>query len=350
MHRIVHLDYLRGLAALAVMLFHYQKWTVDGWDANSFLGKSGVYAVSVFFVLSGLTLTLVYEKSLSGQPAGWRAFWVKRFFRIFPLLWLCTLATVFLDETPYPTRQLLLNFSGLFGFFDPAGDIALGAWSIGDELVYYAAFPFLLWAGLRKQHLFWGVFLTSVVIGGLYAFVWTDTRLSITTQWPVYVEPLNHAFFFLSGMVLGLWRSRWKNWPPMVFKRGLAVCVLLYVFYTPGSDPSGLITGVNRVVFSLLVIGLTGSWYLAVPRFSRLPDRVLQWLGEISYSIYLLHPLVFRCLKALDARYFGGLEAWLAPVAVVLTLVAGHLSYRWVEKPAMQWGKRFILSPASPRA
>ncbi|MBK6932817.1 MAG: acyltransferase [Saprospirales bacterium] len=338
--RITHLDYLRGLAALAVMFFHYEKWGVETWDANTFLGKCGVYAVSVFFVLSGLTLTLVYEKSGCAQPATWVAFWVKRLFRIFPLLWLTTAATIILDEAPYPIHRILLNFSGLFGFFGPAGDIALGAWSIGDELVYYAVFPFLLWIGLNQRAFFILVWVVTLLTGLLYAFKWIAPDHSITSQWPVYVEPLNHGFFFLSGMAIGLGRVKLLLLPPAFWKRGVALCLLLYIFYTPGSNPIGLVAGVDRIVLSILMIGLTASWYGAKPMLPRRPDGALRWLGEISYSVYLLHPLVYRSLKALDVRFLDSAQAWLFPGALIATLIASHFSYRIMEKPAMDWGRR----------
>jgi len=342
MQRIVHLDYLRGLAALTVMLFHFQKWETGYWDADSFLGKCGVYAVSVFFVLSGLTLTLVYANKEVATPATWVSFGIKRIFRIFPLLWLATAATIILDETPYQFGRILLNFTGLFGFFDPSGDIALGAWSIGDELVFYLAFPFLLWLGLRRPWLFYLVFAAVMVLGVCYAFWWTYNRQSVTEQWPVYVEPLNHAFFFMSGMVWGLWQNRMAALSPAFWKRGLALCLLLFVFYTPGPDPAGLITGINRVLLSLLVIGLTGAWYLAMPQFSRWPNRALRWLGEVSYSVYLLHPLVYRSLKALDTRFLGGVGEWVFISALLVTFMVSHLSYRFLEKPMMDFSKRVV--------
>lgn len=346
MSRIVHLDYLRGLAALAVLLFHFEKWGAEQWNADTFLGKCGVYAVSVFFVLSGLTLTLVYKNKESGGAGAWFSFGIKRIFRIFPLFWLATAATIFLDETPYPSGRILLNFSGLFGFFDPAGDIALGGWSIGDELVYYTAFPFLLWAGVRRPWLFHLALAGALAIACWYAFCRANTEQTIVAQWPVYVEPLNHAFFFTSGMALGLWHDRLSMLSPAFWKRTLALCLLLFVFYTPGHDPASLLTGVHRIVLSLLVIGLVAAWYKSKPRFSPWPDHALRWLGEVSYSLYLLHPLAYRCLKALDARFWGGTQEWLFISALSATLIVSHLSYRFLEKPMIRFSKQLTKTAA----
>lgn len=338
--RVAHLDYLRGLAALSVMLFHFDKWSNETWDANSFLGKCGVYAVSVFFALSGLTLSIAYADKLSASPGAWLAFWRTRFFRIFPLLWVATLATILLDETPYPTQRILLNFSGLFGFISAADDIALGAWSIGDELVFYAVFPLLWWVGKTVKPIFFLLFALSAGLLGAYALVWTNSEATVTAQWPVYVQAPNHAFFFLGGMAIALLRPVWAPVAPGAWKKIVALGALFFWWYGPGENPVGLISGLHRVVLSGLVLVLTAGWYMAAPRFSAGPDRALRWLGEVSYSLYLLHPLVFRCLKALDARFLGGTQTGLTVVAVIATLVLSHFSYRMLEKPVMDWARR----------
>ena len=338
--RIVHLDYLRGLAALSVMLFHFDKWSTTSWDANTFLGKCGVYAVSVFFVLSGLTLSIVYAGKLGAAPGAWLAFWRARFFRIFPLLWLATLATLLLEESPYPMGHILLNVSGLFGFVSAADDIALGAWSIGDELVYYAAFPLLWWLASIWRPVFFLLFACSACLLGVYAFSWTHTGATVTDQWPVYVQAPNHAFFFLGGMAIALLREGWSDVAPGVWKKIIALGLLCFWWYGPGEDPAYLISGIHRVLLSGLVLALTAAWLMARPQLPAGPDRVFRWLGEISYSLYLLHPLVYRCLKALDARFLGGTQTGLVWVAVFATLVLSHISYRMLEKPVMDWARR----------
>ncbi|MCB0760440.1 MAG: acyltransferase family protein, partial [Flavobacteriales bacterium] len=60
MGRLYNLDYLRGLAAFGIMIYHYLTWTLGKFSADDFLGRLGVYGVSVFYVLSGLTLYYVY--------------------------------------------------------------------------------------------------------------------------------------------------------------------------------------------------------------------------------------------------------------------------------------------------
>ena len=67
MTRIKELDYLRGLAALSIMYYHFIKWlhVYDG--AQTFIGKLSVYGVEIFYILSGITLFHVYQNSLSSN-------------------------------------------------------------------------------------------------------------------------------------------------------------------------------------------------------------------------------------------------------------------------------------------
>ncbi|AYH05651.1 acyltransferase family protein [Pectobacterium parmentieri] len=89
--RVESLDYLRGVMALSVVIYHYVSWS-GGYGllgSEHLLGKLGVYAVSMFYILSGLSLAYVYDgkiKSLSDA----KKFAIKRIFRIFPLFWIVT--------------------------------------------------------------------------------------------------------------------------------------------------------------------------------------------------------------------------------------------------------------------
>ena len=69
-NRIYSLDYLRGIMALLIMLYHYFSWHYSGFDSSDFMGRIGVYSVSMFYILSGLTLYVVYKKSCSLKAIG----------------------------------------------------------------------------------------------------------------------------------------------------------------------------------------------------------------------------------------------------------------------------------------
>lgn len=335
-NRVAVLDYLRGLAALSVVLFHTDKWVHGAWNPSTLLGKCGIYAVSLFFILSGLSLTLAYKNKIHSWRTNFLPFWEKRFRRIFPLLWLATTATLLLEDPLWRSWQILLNYTGLFGFFDPAGDIALGAWSVGDELVYYTISPFLLLLFQKKQifPLATGI---ALVLGSLYAFWWLQPNVPITQQWAVYVQPGNHLFFFLIGMAMGLYPALLPHWPSKSWYL-IALTLFAGVLYFPiGTEVSELICGWPRVFYSLSCMGIVAALYASGLQLPTLPHRWFQWLGAISYGIYLLHPLVFRVLKALNVRTLQCSEVWLIPATVVVTLFLSHASWNCFEKPLLQY-------------
>jgi len=65
MQRLYTLDYLRGATAFFIMIYHYCSWMSIGNSPDSFLGKIGIYGVSIFYILSGLTLYYVYQHNFT---------------------------------------------------------------------------------------------------------------------------------------------------------------------------------------------------------------------------------------------------------------------------------------------
>jgi exopolysaccharide production protein ExoZ len=335
-HRIHNLDYLRGLMAFSILLFHYQKWTTDHWNPNTLLGKLGVYGVSIFFVLSGLTLGLVYGNGqLLPTKASVFAYAQKRILRIFPLLLLATTATLLLDaQGTWSWKLIFLNITGLFGFFQPDGDIALGAWSIGNELVFYCFFPILIW--LEKGKLQWilGLFwVISLAIGVYFAFERLNMDLSVHAQWKDYVSPGNNTFFFVSGVAMAVFGREIKNQRlANMIAFVLLLSVLVFYCYPIAGETGALIAGYNRLFLSALSILICATVWKLKLNVPRLLHQILHWLGEISYTIYLMHPLVYRVLKGMNARFFQLDLFWVAFFALPITLMVSHFIYHYFEK------------------
>lgn len=338
--RLHSLDYLRGLMALAILIFHFEKWTTGVWQANSLSGKLGVYAVSVFFIISGMALAHTYSFRLHARTGAWKAFLRKRIFRIFPLLWLATAATLLLDEVQRPWTQILLNFSGMFGFVDASKDIATGAWSIGCELTYYALFPLLLWLGENRKSRFLALWMLLTAVGLGRGFVWPfyAENTDQAVWWPSYTQAIYHLWFFMSGMALSIFQPVLRTLPMYYWKGVLGVGVAAFVWKSIGNHPVELVWGFNRVELSLFTLMIAAGWCLGFGRFQGISHRVFAWLGGVSYSLYLLHPLVYRVCKAANVRWFDAPVEYLLAAAVLLSLLISHLSYQWLEKPAMRLG------------
>jgi len=324
--------------ALAVLVFHYDKWLTGTWDASSLQGKLGIYAVSIFFVLSGFTLTLSYQNLLQGTLQSWSSFFQKRFWRIFPLLWLTTAFTLFLDEDPRQVRDIILNFTGLFGWLDPARDIATGAWSIGCELVYYVFFPPLLLLALRNRIAFSAVFVAFLGLGAWAAFVWfPESKQDQKEWWEAYVQVGNHAFFFVGGMMIGIFRPEGIRISKGVWQGVFVLFVLIFAFWPVGNEAFRLISGHNRILLSLLTLCLVTAFSYSEIKLAGVSHKALSWLGGVSYSLYLLHPLVYRAIGAVYRKIGLSESYWLVFLpALVGALILSHFSYQFMEKPLMR--------------
>lgn len=340
--RYASLDYLRGLMALAILVFHYDKWLTGNWDASSMHGRLGVYAVSIFFILSGLALTLAYENRLDTSLKSWLSFFKNRIFRIFPLLWLTTLATLLIDEVPRTARVIFLNLTGLFGWVNPAEDVATGAWSIGCELVFYAGFPTLLLLAKQSSGLFLGLFAASLGLCFWCAFAWfSPQNMAQTEWWEPYVQVANQACFFGSGMAIGLFRSESARLSTLFWRILLVITLLMFAFWPIDAQAFSLIYGWNRVILSGICIVVVLAFFNSKLQWSGISHQFLVWLGAISYSLYLIHPLVFRALRSVLAKFDVALTYWpTLLLATLITLLASYVSYRYLEKPAMEWGKK----------
>ena len=153
MTRINNLDYLRGISALGIMFYHYSSWAFGHYSADDFLGRVGIYGVSIFYILSGITLYLVYFEKMKFKHSDLKLFFKKRILRIFPLLWLVNCIVLFFSDKKFAISDLILNFTGLFGFFKWHIYLSSGIWSIGNELVFYVFFPFFVFFTKSKKML-----------------------------------------------------------------------------------------------------------------------------------------------------------------------------------------------------
>jgi len=148
--RFESLDWIRGLMAFSIMFYHYTSRYIKLTNSGSVTGRLGIYGVSAFYILSGLSLAIVYNKKITNFNSI-KVFVIRRFFRIIPLLWFVTIIYLLVHRIPQyylpipSLNKLLLNLTGLFGFISPKSYFLTGAWSIGNELVFYSIFPLIIY-------------------------------------------------------------------------------------------------------------------------------------------------------------------------------------------------------------
>lgn len=346
MKRIESLDYLRGLMALSVMIYHYASWSLGPIGGEYLLGKLGIYAVSMFYILSGLSLGLVYYGRVNAvSDVG--SFFIKRIFRIFPLFWLVVTAYLAAEyaasifggkELSIDPFKVFLNYSLLFGFIDPAAYFNVGAWSIGNEMVFYAILPLLFLLAVRSSVALPLAMILSVAVGVYFAVFRLDSDAPLAEQWSVYINPFNQLFLFLGGVLLGVYGRSAK------VKTSAALALLagafsVFYWYPAVGDNVSIVTGAARLILSFSCIAFVAGLYFWNPVIQALPAKVLGFFGTSCYSIYLLHPIVAKVLVPIAAKVgVGSVAAYTA--SAIFTLIGSWIVFRCLESPMMRLGKK----------
>lgn len=339
--RLENIDRLRGMLALGVLFYHYG-WYIPFPDfVSDTLMKVGIFAVPGFYVVSGISFRHVYA-NLSLRPAEMGSFWVKRIFRIWPVYAIAVFTTIALSGRLPPMEKLVHNLTLTFGFFKAWLYIPGGGWSIGNEIVFYSAFPFLLFIQRRTQIGFLIIIAAAVGLFLHFTFRVLHPAIIITSQFPNYVHPLNQIVFFVVGMFLadkiGAVRISRRRTGDV-----LLVIGFLFVAYPVWGGVAAHITGFARIYFSLLVVAACAVFALGDVQFSPRWGRLLSIAGAWSYSIYLLHPLVLDALPR-AAPWLEDFAPLTTFFAFVVTMLVAWLCYRFVEAPAIRAGYRLAFS------
>lgn len=349
MNRLYNLDYLRGFAAFGIMMYHYLSWTFGSFTADSFMGRVAIYGVSVFYILSGLTLYYVYYERMRPSKDDLISFFKKRVLRIFPLLWLVTFASILLSGKIPDIGNLFLNLTGLFGFIRWDKYFSAGVWSIGNELVFYAFFPVFVLFIKRFKPL---MLVFSFVLFGIYlyfTFVKLTPSMTIGEQWNTFTNPLNQVFLFLGGFLVGAFLHKMdvKN---SVIVSVLLVALTLFIFFPATGDIINLVTGTNRLIFTASSFLICICFYKLTFKFPKFIHNPLTFLGEASYSVYLVHPIVWALTTIAIKKYniyFPDLpKSGRFIIAVISTLVISHFVYQYFEKYFMKLGHSSKNNPS----
>jgi peptidoglycan/LPS O-acetylase OafA/YrhL len=344
--RVSPLDALRGLAALAVVVYHYIHFTgTQGRPLQFLFGPIyayGNHAVPLFFILSGYIFFAVYSERIVENEIGVREFFMLRFSRLYPLhavtlSVVAILQVVCLHVTGsyfvYRNNDALhfvFNASLLqFGWFPIGFSFNGPAWSISVEVGLYAsffAFCAICGRSLLALVLVAGVFLTLTLVH--------VTSIPYGPLHPFMSEGL--GCFFLGGCL----RRLKTNLPkPAIMAIG-SIAILAGVSLAFEFDLRNML--IVGVFPGLILLAVSSERLLRASEF-----RPLAALGEISYSIYLWHfpvQLAFVIFAASVARFDFASPAvlWLYLATV---FAAGCASYRYIEVPA----KRAIRALAEQR-
>jgi peptidoglycan/LPS O-acetylase OafA/YrhL len=362
----------RGVAALLVAVYHFTLFLPFGVDFPTFI-THGYLFVDLFFVLSGYVIGSAYENRLD-KGNDFLTFAIRRFGRLFPLLIFSTTAFVFIPNA-FTLAKHVLVLSGHQGAFErpdllayylPTGPELLAtltmthglgmfdkailnyaSWSISTEFYTYMVFAgaCILLRGSARLVVF--VMLSAA---GLLVTCWASVFvhhcvaqlacLDITSDFGI-ARCIGSFFLgcltFHAARHIRLHETIWQT------------CALLVVgslFALLGRAP--LLALAFPLAFALLILSLSSDRGFAA---QALKSRAAQMLGQRSYSLYLMHPVLLQLFGHSIGHLSGpgkGLTV-LAIYAATLIVISG-LTYRFIEQPFRDIFNRFAQKQRSIRA
>ena len=347
----------RGLAALAVLLFHSEivALAVHPHAAVASLFDLGFTGVDFFFLLSGFLMVWVHRGDFD-QPSRVMRYFGKRVTRIYPVYWvLCAvLIPVTLRLPALRQNQIAPSASSLIAsllLLPSQGPRLLGVtWTLEYELLFYLAFSLFFFSSRAAVGLFgvWFVAIVGAAIWGPLPLVPTGAP-QLHPWWIGFLLNLHIVEFFL-GMVLAWMVQRGVRLrrPALLLGLGIGLVVAVNVVaFVRGSETLSLDQG-HRV--ATIGAGLIAALivFSAVQMEQGRPFAVpaaLRLLGAASYSIYLTHFLVISFVRvvALRSARIGALPpALLLAFIVVVGLVPGLLLHLLVERPLLRVTSRWL--------
>lgn len=338
---ILSIQYLRALAAFGVAVFHLGQ--IFGYEL-----KFGAAGVDIFFVISGFIMWMVTRNRETG-PAGFAA---RRLIRIVPLYWLVTLTLAAgaalkpnlfpLDHPTAPHVILSLLFIP-----HPLPDspkwmpLVTQGWTLNYEMYFYFLVALSLMGWRKLQFYFLNAVLLACVAYGYLAHAGAGEIYSESRH--VYTSPL--LLEFLTGIyICRAWlKGRLLGRNPAYLAIALGIVALAADVAFHFSYARILRQGAPA---TLIVLGMVSLEYAkALPRWNW-----LKFLGDASYSIYLVHYLAWLAVSIVVARLGVALNSAVYLATLASALLAGSLTYAFVEKPVIRFLHRVLLRPAAGKS
>ncbi|MGW5156100.1 acyltransferase family protein [Nonomuraea wenchangensis] len=389
--RLAWLDALRGLAAMVVVFEHALKplWPEAQLPIKAVFDP-GWYGVLVFFLVSGYIVPASLERRGSV-----RAFWISRFFRLWPLFSVCVAGMVLLAAVGWDdlhvwwgTRPmaLALAHAGMLQNLMYVPNVVNVLWTLSYEMAFYLLLTAMFTLGVHRRST--AAALTFAVAAVLGAGLLPVALLSAGGAGRMLTVVVVVTAVLAAGLAVVLHGGRRLRQVGAVAVAGTILLLLavnqsypgpwqgLFILATmfAGTALYRVETGQfgHRHIAWVALIPLVGLWlaraelglqltiaaaWLTFAAGTALRHRTmpswLTWLGLVSYSIYLLHPLLLESVE------FFLPDPSAVPVAVRLTLLVAvyavllglcALTWRWVELPAQRLGRRLIGQAESRRA
>jgi peptidoglycan/LPS O-acetylase OafA/YrhL len=341
------LDGLRGVSALMVVFYHFGIDIFDqaGLFENNFIVHTSYAFVDFFFVLSGFVIAHTYWSKLNSL-SDFKLYMIKRLARLYPLLLLTVLVFVFFKlyafyftdygfNTPnYGLKQIVIETIEPLTFLNSVPLISTDAgmnppsWSISAEMISYLIFGLTMLFVKRYKSL-----IIFIWVGFSFSFLWVHDKYLYTGEWGAIRASLN----FGMGVLAYIFRSHFQT--KKSFFEYAFLALLIATFYFIDRSRNEMTNLILPFIFTFGVLIFSQERGVLS---NLLQSKVAQFLGKISYSIYLNHFIVLWVFYQLMTmlgwdRHSYGLSVLSLVIIFALTILISSFTYEWVELP---WGRK----------
>jgi peptidoglycan/LPS O-acetylase OafA/YrhL len=355
--RLDALTSFRFIAAVMIVITHAE----DPFGFNTtppfFNLEQGV---SFFFILSGFILAYVYPK-FDSWPDIWH-FWRARVARVWPalaasfILAFCLLSLEWDHKTALANLLMINAWIPFQNYFCSYNCVS---WSISTEFFFYLAFPLIIYkwkdSWLIKLLASGVVVILLIILTNAYFLTDYDPlKDNITPGAILYIHPLSRIFEFILGIcVATYWKYKiglvqWSNARASLYEIGVILLVFACMHYTDplekwaynswlGPATSQWLVGSGSMFAFALLIYVVAIGNGRVTAWLSHPMPVL--LGEISYSLYLLHQILLRYYQANQTSFPPMPKMMSYAIFWVILLLSSYLMWAFIEMP----GRRLML-------
>lgn len=353
-------DHLRGLAAVWIVVYHgyhlIGSWFAHGrafsksdWPSTgnpiTALVIEGHTAVSLFMVLSGF----IFTYGALGREIHYKQFIVNRFLRIYPLYLVLIIVTIAAGASSFSLENLICTLLPLANIKRLDGPFLEMSWAIAVEFQFYLIFPFLFAAISQSAgRCVFALIATAVLLRILMIGLWASPR--DIGYWHLTGRIDQFVLGMFAAVLLGRRSLSVRTHKWLLGVSAILVVAVLYSFHLAGGWVNNgqwkfLWPTLEGAVWALFVFSYVGSGEWLPKALSRLTARI----GELSFSVYLLHFPVVRAVELRHARlprWHGDpqYDALLVTALLVLpaTLAISMVTYRTIELPFLKRRLKYL--------
>lgn len=337
--RVEQLTFTRFIAAMAVVFMHFGKHVFPfSHDSINFLVKAGGLGVSYFFILSGFVMIIAYGRR---KEINFLEYIKNRFARIYPVYLLGLMLVLYYIHNIGFEKISFTNFLiHLFALqaWTPENALTLNfpGWSLSVEFFFYLLFPLLMnYIYLKKKFatIFWFVLIFWSLSIWFINWGLNDNIFYINEKFThnlLYYAPIFHLNQFLIGNLAGIYylkilqKKNRNNDLAIIFL--LLFLVILLKFKLPIDYHNGFLA----IIFVPLIILISTNNGSFTSFFNK---KTAIYLGEISYSIYILHYPVHLFTEYFMGKFGITGDLKLLVLYIPILIVLSALSYSYIETP-----------------